>query len=315
MDTEAILGNIDFDRIDKHPNILIAARLWDDRRYHAARVCYKFMRMIDDFIDDRKATGKEIGCIERLELSQQVHHWIECLDGTADEDPFFAELARTLEEFRIPLRLFHTFARSMLYDIDNDGFPTLEGFLDYSEGASVAPASVFVHLCCLSEIDGHYEPPAFDVMEAARPCAIFSYLVHIIRDFQEDQLHNLNYFAGDILEKYGLTGPDLKAIAHGNPVPDSFRRMIKTYLDLAGEYRQRTHAVLEQLESHIGERYFLSLRVIYGLYDMVFQKINPEQGSFTAAELNPTRVEIMEKVTELVLSPVLTSSPGPGSGS
>ena len=54
-----ILNNIDFENIDKHPNILIAARIWDDDRYHAARVCYKFMRMIDDLIDNELSSLSE----------------------------------------------------------------------------------------------------------------------------------------------------------------------------------------------------------------------------------------------------------------
>ncbi len=220
---EALIEGIDFDHIEKHPNILIAARFWDDRRYHAARVCYKFMRMIDDYIDNRKATGKEISCLEREELSTKVHHWIECLDGSAGDDPFYEELSKTIATFRIPLKLFHNFAKSMLYDIDNDAFPTLESFLEYSDGASVAPASIFVHLCCLEEKNGLYVVPAYDPIELAKPCAIFSYLVHIIRDFQEDQLNNLNYFAEDILEKHGITFAELKEIALGNPIPETFQ--------------------------------------------------------------------------------------------
>ena len=48
------------------------------------------------------------------------------------------------------------------------------------------------------------------ISDVARPCAIFSYLVHIIRDFRKDQLNNLNYFAVDILEKHGLTAENLR---------------------------------------------------------------------------------------------------------
>ena len=48
-------GKIDFHKIKDHPNILIAARFWEDDRYQAAQTIYKFMRHIDDMIDDRKA--------------------------------------------------------------------------------------------------------------------------------------------------------------------------------------------------------------------------------------------------------------------
>ena len=57
LDTKSIIKNIDFNAIKDHPNILIAAGFWEEERFDAAKICYKFMRKIDDLIDDRKALG------------------------------------------------------------------------------------------------------------------------------------------------------------------------------------------------------------------------------------------------------------------
>ncbi len=295
----AYIRNIDFENIDKHPNILIAARIWDDRRYNAARVCYKFMRMIDDHIDDRKAREEAITCLERKMMTDQVNDWIDCLYRPDHEDPFLRELVDTVSEFKIPLELFHNFTKSMLYDINNEGFATVDDFLEYAEGASVAPASVFVHLCSLDESDDVYIPPGYNVIDAARPCAIFSYIVHIIRDFQQDQLDNLNYFALDVLEKRGLRPSDLKAMALGSPVHSSFREVIREYLQLASRYEAETFQMLEKLTPHLNGRYLFSLHLIYQLYKMVFDRIDIEQGNFTTRELNPTPAELREKVMEV----------------
>jgi len=293
------ISNIDFENIDKHPNILIAARIWDDRRYHAARICYKFMRMIDDHIDDRKAREEAITCLERKMMTDQVNDWIDCLYRPDHEDPFLRELVDTVSRFRIPLELFHNFTKSMLYDIDNEGFTTLDEFLEYAEGASVAPASVFVHLCCLDETDHTYKPAGYNVIEAARPCAIFSYIVHIIRDFQQDQLDNLNYFALDILQKHGLEPSDLRAIASGSPVTTDFRNVINEYLQLARHYQSETIHMLELLSPRLNGRYLFSLHLIYQLYSMVFDRIDTERGNFTTEELNPTPDELKKKVMEV----------------
>jgi len=257
------------------------------------------MRMIDDFIDDRKAKDEAITCLEREVLTNRVNSWIECLAENPDNDPVIKELTDTVSAFHIPLQLFHNFAKSMLYDIDHNGFNTLEDFIDYAEGASVAPASVFVHLCSLSEENGEYRPPDFDVIEAARPCALFSYIVHIIRDFQEDQQNNLNYFALDILKKNGLLPEDLKKIASGSPVSDSFREIIREYYDLAQQYNDKTLQEIENLSGKLSGRYFFSLHLIYSLYKMVFDRIDIERGSFTGRELNPTPQEIKAKVLEV----------------
>jgi phytoene synthase len=293
------IASIDFENIEKHPNILIAARFWDDKRYQAARVCYKFMRMIDDLIDDRKALDDSISCLEKEELSEKVNSWIDCLESVPANEPFYQELVDTISTFKIPLQLFHNFAKSMIHDINHDGFSSLEEFLDYAEGASVAPASIFVHLSCLSEENGLYRRPEYNIPDVARPCAIFSYLVHIIRDFQEDQLNNLNYFAKDILERNHLLPSDLREIAEGAPVPDSFRNVIREYHELAGRYQQATIQQLKELNSKLDGRYLFSLHLIYQLYKMVFDRINVEQGSFTSEELNPRPSEIRDMVLEV----------------
>ena len=301
MDREInrIISNIDFENIQKHPNILIAARFWDEKRYHAAKVCYKFMRMIDDLIDDRKALGDEISCLEQAELSEKVNNWIDCLDTMPESDPFYKELIQTIATFKIPMQLFHNFAKSMLYDINHNGFSSMEDFIEYAEGASVAPASIFVHLCCLSEENGEYQMPDYDIVDVARPCAIFSYLVHIIRDFQEDQESNLNYFASDILEQNNLSPSNLKEIAHGSPVPDSFRDVIKVYYDLARNYQDQTLREIQKLRTELSSRYLFSLQLIYELYKMVFDRIDIKNGNFTSRELNPTPQEIKDKVLDV----------------
>ena len=304
MDNEInkIINSIAFENIDKHPNILIAARFWDEKRYFAAKVCYRFMRMIDDLIDDRKAKDHAITTLEKQMLTAKVNSWMECLDKTPDNDPLIKELADTISKFNIPLQFFHNFAKSMLYDVDHNGFPTLKEFMDYAEGASVAPASVFVHLCCLSEENGEYKTPDFDVVQVARPCAIFSYLVHIIRDFQEDQLNNLNYFAADILKRNNLLPSDLKEIANGDPVTDSFRNVIREYYSHAQSYGEQTLNELQNLSTKLSGRYLLSLHIIYNLYKQVFDRIDIKNGNFTARELNPTPQEIKEKVLEVTSS-------------
>lgn len=293
------IASIDFEHIEKHPNILIAANFWDEKRYRAARVCYKFMRMIDDLIDDRKAQDESISCLEKEELSEKVHSWLNCLDREAADDPFYRELTYTISTFKIPLQLFHNFAKSMIHDINHDGFSSMEEFLEYAEGASVAPASIFVHLCCLSESRGEYLVPTYNVLDLARPCAIFSYLVHIVRDFQVDQLHNLNYFARDVLERHELRPGDLRAIAEGDPIPPAFRKVIGEYMELAGHYRHETRKVLKDLNSQLSGRYLFSLHLIYQLYEMVFKRIDVHGGRFTTEELNPTPAEIRDMVLEV----------------
>jgi phytoene/squalene synthetase len=296
-----IFNSIDFNKIIDHPNILIAANFWDDDRFCAAKTCYRFMRAIDDLIDNYKAANSMIAAEKRKEFVADVNEWLKTIIISEDCNPEKVELIKTIERFNIPLWPLETFAKSMIYDINNDGFESFEAFLDYAQGASVAPASVFVHLSGLISKNGNYKNPSFDIKEAATPCAIFSYLVHIIRDFQKDQFNNLNYFADDLISKNGLTRQDLNNIAHGGPVPDGFRNLIREYYSLADEYRNKTHDIIRKIGPAMEPRYQLSLEIIFSLYLMVFERIDVENGSFTSFELNPTPEETRKRVWETII--------------
>jgi len=297
-----IFESIDFDKIKDHPNILIAANFWEEERFCAAKVCYRFMRAIDDLIDDHKAKNKLIDPSERTDFITNVESWLNMIKVTNDCTNMDGELKETFLKFKIPLWPMEVFARSMIYDINNNGFPTLESFLEYSGGASVAPASIFVHLNGLHKINGIYEAPGFDVKWAATPCAIFSYAVHIIRDFQKDQLNNLSYFADDLIVSNGLSRSLLREFAEGKPVNENFRNLIRRYYRLADEYMARTYDIIEQIKHLHEPRYQLSLEIIFNLYQMVFERIDPDNGKFTAEELNPTPGETRDRVLKTILS-------------
>jgi phytoene/squalene synthetase len=297
-----IFDSINFEKIKDHPNILIAANFWDNDRFCAAKICYKFMRAIDDMIDNHKAKNKLIEPGERKEFIANVDEWLRMIIISKECNSLQEELKETIEKFRIPLWPMEVFARSMIYDINNDGFPTMESFLEYSMGASVAPASIFVHLNGLQKINNRYEPPQFDVKRAATPCAVFSYLVHIIRDFQKDQLNNLTYFADDLIAKYGLNRKILHDFAEGKHVNQNFRNLIQHYLLLADEYRVKTYDMIKEIRPLLEPRYQLSLEIIFDLYLMVSERIDIRNGKFTTEELNPTPEETRERVLKVIMN-------------
>jgi len=294
-------NTIDFHKIIDHPNILIAANFWDNDRFCAAKTCYKFMRAIDDLIDNHKAKNKLIEPGQRKAFESDVENWLKLILISKECNPMQKELSEIMEKFIIPLWPMEDFARSMIYDINNDGFPSMESFLEYSIGASVAPASIFVHLNGLQKVNNHYVAPLFDVRRAATPCAVFSYLVHIIRDFQKDQLNNLSYFADDLILKNGLTRQDLRNFAEGKPANANFRNLIKIYYDLADQYRLKTFEIIREIKQLLDPAYQLSLEIIFDLYLMVYERINISKGKFTSEELNPTSDEIRERVLKTIM--------------
>ncbi len=296
-----LFESIDFEKIIDHPNILIAANFWDDARYQAARTCYRFMRNLDDQIDNYKAENRAITEEEKSRFTDIIRRWLDMLRDGRDLAPFGTELTDTVKRFRIPVWALESFAESMLYDVNHDGFATLGDFVQYSSGASVAPASVFVHLAGLREDHGTYYDPPFNVRRTASPCAMFSYFVHIIRDFRKDQLNNLCCFADDIIARHQLTRTDLKNIAEGAPITSGFREMMTEYYKIADGYRLNTLKVMDEVCPLLEPRYRLSLEIIFDLYMMVFERIDPDRGTFSTVELNPTPSEIRERVRKVIL--------------
>jgi phytoene/squalene synthetase len=280
----------------------VAAAFWDQDRYQAARVCYKYMRAIDDMIDCHKSTHGPIADSERIQFLSAVDEWLAMARDASAGRQDNHELMKTIREFHIPVWPLEAFARSMVYDIDHNGFETIDSFITYAQGASVAPASIFVHLSGLRRNGNQFSPPPFDVRWAATPCAIFSYLVHIIRDFQKDQQNNLTYFADDAMVRNGITAGDLKEMGNGAPISAGFRAMIREYMEMADKYRNETNQVIREIWPSLEPRYRLSLQIIFNLYLMVFERIDPEKGNFTGIELNPTPAEIRTRVESTILS-------------
>lgn len=295
-----IFDSIDFQKIIDHPNILIAASFWDAERFGAARVCYKFMRTVDDLVDNYKTEHSTIDPGGRVILEKDVNQWIGALSENSVTMPGYAGLISTIRLFQIPFWPMEAFARSMIYDIYHDGFADFNSFLEYASGASVAPAAIFVHLSGLRKSDEGYLPPVFNVREAATPCAIFSYLVHIIRDFRKDHLNNLNYFPDDLMQKYDLTRQSLKRMAMGDPVTPGFRKMIGEIVNYADYYCLQTKDMLNRIKPLTDPRGQLSLEIIFALYLMVYERIDIQRGTFSTEELNPSAQDIRYRVWKVI---------------
>ena len=136
----------------------------------------------------------------------------------------------------------------------------------------------------------------------ARPLAIFSYIVHIIRDFQKDQLNNLNYFADNLLRRYNLKNNNLREIAQGGEIKSSFRNMMRTYKGFAEYYREKARKTLDKHYGNLQPRYQLSLDIVYNLYLQIFERIDSENGNFTEKELNPGEDEVYNRIESTVTS-------------
>lgn len=283
-----MLIDTDFDSILSNPILDIAARFWDEERYHAFKVCYRSMREIDDLVDLRKSSNEKLTADERTGLAQQMQQHLRNVSVNPD-------ILKTVSKFQIPLWPWQRLTKAMIYDIEHDGFKSLMTFLRYAEGAAISPASVFVHLCGVENNNGSFKAPNFDIRNGARALALFSYLVHIMRDFEKDQKNNLNYFADDILDEIGISKDSLKNFAESKLPDEKLIKLFSRYKYLAGYYKQKAEQTLSRLLPLLESRYQLSLQIIYSLYLQIFDKIQPDK-AIVFSETNPTPSEVQRRI-------------------
>jgi phytoene/squalene synthetase len=282
------------------PILDIASRFWECERQNAAGICYRSMRAIDDLVDNRKTEMLTLSPLEKHQFTTLVNAWAEGVDTTFPRDLQQQELLNVITRFQIPKWPWQQFAQSMIYDIHHNGFRTFTTFLTYAEGAAVAPGSIALHLCGVTKVTGQYLPPQFNIRKVARPLALFSYLVHIIRDFQKDQHDNLNYLTQDLMNRYNITPETLKAIAEGQAIPIKFRELMNVYYRLADYYRSKARKALNTIQVFLQPRYQLSFEIIYNLYHLVFERINISKGTFTSKEFTPSSQDIKDRITQII---------------
>jgi phytoene/squalene synthetase len=300
IDSFNFIDELDFKKLLKNPIMDIAARFWEEERYDVFKIGYGSMRIIDDLVDNEKSKYGTIPKAEKKYLILKINEWKQGFENGRQKNASKERLVKVLKKFHIPLVPWLKLAESMIYDVYHNGFSTFQDFLQYSEGAAVAPGSLFTFMCGVKKINEKYYPPPFDALDVSRSTARYCYLIHIIRDFQKDQYENLNYFSDDIVTEYGLNSSKLREIALGGKISTNFRCLMERYVQIARGYGYESRETLRKISPFIEPRYLLSLTVLHNLYDQILERVDVHNGGFTTTELNPSPEEIEKRIRDTV---------------
>ena len=176
-----------------------AAAALDPLRYKVFCAAYESMRVIDDYVDDAfLALPPAKRAAERATARRVVADWrtaatARLATGSLAEGPAgFADVMEALEATHAVAKLdpgpWDRLADAMTRDVDERPMPDWDAFLAYAEGATAAPAAVFVEILALRPgPDGRLESQlAGKAVGRSRNAAILLYLVHIMRDLSAD---------------------------------------------------------------------------------------------------------------------------------
>ncbi len=282
-------------------NLWFVGRLLSPERRRLFEAAYASMRQIDDFIDDdflcRPPSDRKN---DRNEALSQVDAWetacLAAIGNDAIPDSLPAPYRAAIEALsaipvsrKPPSRAWVNLAMAMRHDIQETPMESWNDFLAYCEGATVAPAAVFLHVLIASDGES-VDPAPSDFLESdalfdlARPMAVFCYLVHIVRDIAKDAAapDQLLTIPKALLEQHdvrrvGLQTGDTAALP-----------LLNDLLERAAGFRAESDAARASLKGTLGRREALVLDALLGIYRGLHDRLLADPGAALRGEDMPT---------------------------
>jgi phytoene synthase len=230
-------------------------------RHKSDAMCavYAFMRRADDLSDDE---SKSLDA-RRTEMSAWLEAWrasraTALMNSTpaASDDPVFRALAHTQRTFNIPDNLLEQLVAGTTMDLEphaaatnsnetpgtTDSLQTYATFDDLYRYCYLV-ASV-VGLVCI-KIFGYSDPAAEHLAEET---GIALQLTNILRDVKEDIERDRLYIPLDLLDEFGESVEDIRALATGRRMSETERAMLATLAIRAEKYYLSANKLLPLID-------------------------------------------------------------------
>ena len=250
-------------------------------------VCYAAMRVLDDAVDNRFMTRPAAerawtrGAMGDL-LARWLDQAISAAAGTFAPDvaAFEPEVFLAFNHYAgasdIGADPWRKLAAALRRDVEEEPLATWNDFAAYSEGAAVAPATIFLHILACRATHGRTtrlggEIPLADL---ARDMAIFCYLVHILRDLPVDATKSAQLLTipAEAIREAGLDEAGLRnAIAIGDLA--LLTPLLDAILERARAHKLGAERALENFANLLGENERSILFDLYGRYLAVHDAI------------------------------------------
>lgn len=226
-------------------NLFLTSQFFTDpARYDAFIAMYAVMRVIDDLVDDvpDKARLSEAG---RTVLLRSIDAWENRIrnaySGAPFAEPLDVALSAAVRTFPVPIDFWRRFLDAMRFDVSNPRFADFREFVEYGEGATVAPTAMYVYLLTSErQPDGRYVVKDFDYAACGRDLGLFAYVAHVLRDVRTDLEvgdGGLVYLSLDDLARHDLSESDLFTLTSGSAPQAMLERWRSLVRDLCARAR------------------------------------------------------------------------------
>jgi phytoene synthase len=266
----------------KNPFLYHVSKFFHDKtKFNAFCSSYASMRILDDYIDNIKNRNR-LSLDERNFYLAEVNRWegliIDCRNGKTNENPILLALSDTFQNFDLPLTPWNNLANAMRWDVEKSGFSTFNDFLEYCEGAAIAPATVFMHLLMAKSDGTKYvcSSNSGDPYIYAKNLAIFCYLTHILRDISRDlqsEEKGFIYLPAKDLKDFKIQEDDLWEFKYRQSINGSFEKLMKHQLGRANYYKEQGETLLKELYHKLDTDCSFILSLLVDLYRKTLEKI------------------------------------------
>ncbi len=284
-------------------NLYLTSRFFEDRlKYLGFCGLYALMRVIDDRIDDIPDRQK-LTAADRQREHAIVDAWAEALDaatrtGAASPEQIAAcdhieateilsAAASAMRTFPVPWSLWTNFFAAMHEDIEQARFVSYADFLSYTEGASVAPTSIYLVLIASrrgtdAAPDGkpYLLPAEFQIIECGRALGTFAYLGHILRDLAADLAtgdRGLLYVAADDLARHGVSEAMLFEDLSRQRARHSVRQLVSDLIVRARHHVAEGRRLMQPVMGHLTPDCAYILELIVTIYERVILKLEAQE--------------------------------------
>ena len=266
----------------KNPFLYFVSSFFEDKnKFKAFCSTYASMRILDDYVDSIKNRAK-LNRYEKIFYLKEISKWenliTDCYNGKRVEDPILLALSDTFKTFNVSLSPWTNLASAMRWDIENSRFNTFKDFLKYTEGAAIAPATVFTSVLAAQEDGDEYDcfVSVANPYLYSKDLAIFCYLTHILRDVSIDlELgeDGLIYLPLEDLDNYSISKNDLWNFKNSKSINANFKQLMKHQIQRADKFREEGKAMLDKLFIKLDPDCKFIMNLLVSLYERSMDKI------------------------------------------
>ncbi|MBF0126732.1 MAG: squalene/phytoene synthase family protein [Magnetococcales bacterium] len=270
--------------------LFLVSRLLGARKRRLFITAYAAMRIVDDLVDEhfftrdiRERAAIKDGILRRIDLWRQQAVAASTGDFQPVEDSFepmvFVGLNETAGISDLGPWPWTALAGAMEQDVREREIVTWNDFLEYCEGATVAPAATFAYILACQVREGRYvleQAPGY-CQDHVRDMAIFCYLIHIIRDLAKDVKKHAQLITipRDFLAAAGLTRATLGESLEREA---SMESLIRAMLEQAGRLLASGQPTIDRIPLLRLEKWIL--QQLLSKYIQLFQQLRARPTRF-----------------------------------